>query len=84
MKTSDAHWTEAKDEMGRTVWVNLSLARTIRRDPTGRCTLIAFDKDHVLGVQELTDRLIEAAPRTTAARPRNFTDPLQSRNQSRR
>jgi hypothetical protein len=84
MKASDALWTEAKDEMGRTVWVNLSLARTIRLDPTGRCTLIAFDKDHVLGVQDPIDRLIDATPRTTAARPRNFTDPLYSRHHSKR
>jgi hypothetical protein len=72
MKTSDTHWAEAKDEMDRTVWVNLSLARTIRRDPTGRCTWIAFDKDHVLGVQETIDRLIGTATRTTAARPRQL------------
>ena len=45
MNIGDAVWREAKDEMGRSIWINLSLARSIRRDPTGRRTLVTFDKD---------------------------------------
>jgi hypothetical protein len=75
MKMNDAVWREAKDEMGRSVWVNLSLARTIRRDSKKHCTWISFDKDHAVAVVDSVDILIGGATRSTASRPRNFYEP---------
>jgi len=83
MKMGDSVWREARDEMGRSVWVNLSLARTIRRDPKNHCTWISFDKDHAVAVVDGVDVLIGGATRPTASRPRNFDEPSHSRHQTR-
>ena len=69
MKVGDAAWREAKDDMGRSVWLNLSLARTIRRDPAGRCTWVMFDKEHTVAVQDGVDHLIGGGTRSSATRP---------------
>ena len=51
MNINGVVWREAKDEMGRSVWINVSLARTIRRDPKGRGTLVSFDHQHSISVE---------------------------------
>jgi hypothetical protein len=75
MNIGDAVWREARDGMGRSVWINLSLARSIRRDPTGRCTWVTFDKEHSVAVDDRVDDLMAGATTTlSATRPRNFYD----------
>jgi hypothetical protein len=71
MKIGDAMWGEGKDDMGRSLWVNLSLARTIRRDPTGRCTWITFEKEHAVSVVDGVEDLLSSAtnPRSLKTRP---------------
>ncbi len=61
MKIGDAVWGEGKDDMGRSVWVNLSQARVIRRDPKGRYTLVTFDKEHTVSLVDRVEDLIAGA-----------------------
>jgi hypothetical protein len=85
MKIGDAVWREARDDMGRPTWVNLSLARTIRRDPKNHCTWVVFDKEHAVAVADAIDDLLAGAVRPAATRPRHFDeDPLKSRQLARR
>jgi hypothetical protein len=70
MKIGEAVWGEAKDDMGRSVWLNLSLARAIRRDPTGRCTWVMFDKEHAVAVVDGVEDLIASAAHTRPLKTR--------------
>jgi len=74
MNNNNLIWREAKDDMGRPVWINMSLARCIRRDPKGRCTLVTFDKEHTVAVDTTIHDLISiATPQPPPARrPRDF------------
>jgi hypothetical protein len=74
MNIGDAVWREARDEMGRSVWINLSLARTIQRDPKGRCTWVTFDKQHIVAVDDRVDDLMGGETKPSATRPRDFHD----------
>ena len=74
MNIGDAVWREAKDEMGRSIWINLSLARSIRRDPTGRRTLVTFDKEHIVSVEDKVEDLMSCATPPSATRPGDFDD----------
>ena len=72
MHTNDV-WREAKDDMGRSIWINMSLACCIRRDPKGRCTLVTFDKEHTLAVDSTVNDLMSGATRPAPTkRPRDF------------
>jgi hypothetical protein len=84
MKMGDSVWREASDEMGRSVWINLSLARTIRRDSRKHCTWVSFDKDHVVAVVDGIEVLIGGATRTTARRPNDFDELTELTSSSRR
>ena len=55
MNMNGAAWREAKDDMGRSVWLNLSLARSIRRDPKGRGTWVTFDNEHTISVESTVE-----------------------------
>ena len=79
MKSGNSVCREARDEMGRSDWVNVSLARTIRRDSKKHCTLVWFDKDHAIAVVDGVDVLIGGATPPTASRPRNFDELTCSR-----
>ena len=72
MNIGNAVWRKAKDEMGRSLWINLSLARSIRRDPTGRCTWVTFDKEHIVAVEDKIEDLMTDATPQSATRPRDF------------
>jgi hypothetical protein len=75
-------WREAKDEMGRSVWINMSLARTVRRDPKSRGTLVTFDHQHSITVETAVNDLMSAAP-APAMRPRDFDiEPTRARSRS--
>jgi hypothetical protein len=66
-------WREAKDDMGRSVWLKLSLARCIRRDPKGRSTVVTFDNAHAVTVETPVNDLISNTTATAPARrPRDF------------
>jgi hypothetical protein len=77
-------WREARDEIGRSVWINLSLVRTLRRDSRKHCTWISFDKDHVVAVADGIEALIGGAPRTTSRRPHDFDELTELTSSSRR
>ena len=80
----NAVWREARDEMGRSVWVNLSLARTIRRDSKKNCTWISFDKDHAVAIVDGVEVLIGGATRTTSRRPHDFDELTELTSSTRR
>jgi hypothetical protein len=80
----NAVWREARDEMGRAVWVNLALARTMRRDSKKYCTWISFDKDHVLAVVDGVEELIDGETRTRSRRPRDFDELTELTSSTRR
>ena len=66
-------WREAKDDMGRSVWLNMALARSIRRDPKGRSTLVTFDNAHAIAVDtSVSDLISETSSTTRARRPRDL------------
>jgi hypothetical protein len=82
MNINNVVWREAKDEMGRSVWINVSLARTIRRDPKGRGTLVSFDHQHSISVETAVNDLLSGAP-APAMRPRDFdSEPTRARSRS--
>jgi hypothetical protein len=72
MNMQSAVWREAKDDMGRSVWLNLSLARSIRRDPKGRGTWVTFDNEHTVSVETTVEDLVACATPTQAKRPRDL------------
>ncbi len=66
-------WREAKDDMGRALWINMSLARSIRRDPKGRSTVVMFDNAHAIAVDTpVNDLISETTTTTRARRPRDL------------
>jgi hypothetical protein len=77
-------WREARDEMGRSVWINLSLARMIRRDSRKNCTWISFDKDHAVAVVDGVAALIDGAARSTSRRPHDFDELTELTSSARR
>jgi len=84
MNINNVVWREAKDEMGRSVWINLSLARTIRRDTKSRGTLVTFDHQHAVAVETAVNDLISGPPAPAPAmRPRDFdSEPTRARSRS--
>jgi hypothetical protein len=84
LNMGNAVWREARDEMGRAIWVNLTLARTMRRDSKKHCTWISFDKDHTVAVVDGAEALIDGAPRSTSRRPHDFDELTELTSSSRR
>jgi len=72
MNMQSAVWREAKDDMGRSVWLNLTLARSIRRDPKGRGTWVTFDNEHTISVESTVEDLLVCSAPQTARRPRDL------------
>jgi hypothetical protein len=61
MQLGDVIWARDTSPDGAEVWVNLSIARVIRRDEGQRVTVIEFDQEHLMHVTDAVDGLLADA-----------------------